>query len=122
MAVIMFSGPNGPQPSGVLAHTYEVKNVYTGLMRGFAAYYITNPQLYYLALASFVGVLWLYGTETFYYRTVNFDHRGSLIPLIQASGAVLWIWCCRGGITWVDGEWSGKREGGKVCFPRRPKG
>jgi hypothetical protein len=94
--MVAFSGPNRPQLSPLVAHTYAVKNFYSGLIRGLAAYHITNPDAYYLGIASFVGVVWLYGTECFYYRTVNFDVRGAGIPLVQAGSGIVWMLMQRG--------------------------
>ncbi len=42
-------------------------------------------------MATYAGVLWLYGTETFYYGTVGFDARGALIPLVQAGLGLVWM-------------------------------
>ncbi|KAB5583015.1 hypothetical protein GE09DRAFT_287786 [Coniochaeta sp. 2T2.1] len=91
------SSPTHPQLSPLLAHTYAVKNFYTGLVRLYAAYHIADPKLYDLAIATFVGVVWLYGTETVRYKTVGFEKRGSLIPLVQGGGGVVWMVWCRGG-------------------------
>ncbi|KAI0882827.1 uncharacterized protein GGS22DRAFT_190808 [Annulohypoxylon maeteangense] len=54
-----FSGPAAPLPHQLLAHVYGVKNFYTSFIRFYAAYHITNPQLYDLALMTFIGVLFL---------------------------------------------------------------
>jgi len=89
--MIVFSGPRRPERSPLLAHTYAVKNVYTGLIRAYAAYHITNPDLYHLAIATFVGVLWLYSTECFCYKTVNLDKRGAVIPLVTSSLGIVWM-------------------------------
>lgn len=61
-----------------------------------AAYHVASSDAYYLALASFAGVVWLYGTECFYYRTVGFDVRGAWIPLVQAGAGVVWMVVQRG--------------------------
>ncbi|KAB5566361.1 hypothetical protein GE09DRAFT_1218625 [Coniochaeta sp. 2T2.1] len=88
---------SSPPPTPLLAHTYAVKNFYTGLIRLYAAYHIADPKLYDLAIATYVGVVWLYGTETFKYKTVGFEKGGSLIPLVQAGGGVVWMVLQRGG-------------------------
>lgn len=92
----MFSATPASQLTGPLAHSYAVKNMYTGLIRGLAAYYITNPQLYYLAIASYAGVAWLFSTETFVFKSVKFRLDGSVIPLLQGPLGVAWMWFQRG--------------------------
>lgn len=66
-----------------------MKNIYTALIRGFAAYHITNPQVYDLATCTFVGVLFLYGSELVIYRTVRM--REAVIPFITAGVGLLWM-------------------------------
>ncbi len=51
--------------------------MYTALIRGYAAYNITSPELYNLALLTFVGVLFLYTSELVIYRTVRLRRRFS---------------------------------------------
>lgn len=64
-----FSGPAAPPPNGLLARVYGVKNIYTSLIRLYAAYNISNPQVYDLAIFTICGVLFLYGGEVFVYKT-----------------------------------------------------
>jgi hypothetical protein len=78
-----------------------MKNVYTALIRGFAAYHITNPQVYDLATCTFVGVLFLYGSELVIYRTVRM--REAIFPFINAGGGLLWMGCREAHI-WVEGS------------------
>lgn len=66
-----FSGPLAPPPAPLTAHIYGVKNVYSGLIRLYAAYHIHNRELYTLALVTFAGVLGLYGAELLIWRTVR---------------------------------------------------
>ncbi|KAK1756698.1 heterokaryon incompatibility protein-domain-containing protein [Echria macrotheca] len=58
-----FRGPASPEPTLLQAHIYGVKNLYTTLMRGYAAYHIHDEVAYRLAMWSYVGVLLLYGSE-----------------------------------------------------------
>ncbi|KAI1748107.1 ergosterol biosynthesis protein-like protein Erg28 [Xylaria castorea] len=71
VALNQFSGPSAPLPNGLLARVYGVKNIYTSLIRFYAAYHISNPQIYDLATLTFVGVLFLYGGEVFVFRTAR---------------------------------------------------
>ncbi|PLB44536.1 hypothetical protein P170DRAFT_440803 [Aspergillus steynii IBT 23096] len=70
-ALQQFSGPLAPPKTPLLAHVYGMKNVYSGLIRLYAAYNISNPQLYDLATVTFVGVLVLYVGELWVWRTVR---------------------------------------------------
>lgn len=88
-ALKAFSGPEAPPAHPLLAHTYGVKNIYTGLIRLYAAYYITNPQVYDLAIWTFIGVLFLYATETFIYRTSRL--REAMFPFVTAGSALVWM-------------------------------
>ncbi|KAK4225820.1 Erg28 like protein-domain-containing protein [Podospora fimiseda] len=91
-AMKQFSGPLKPTPqhTGLSARLYGLKNIYTGLIRGYAAYNITNPQVYALAQASFVGVLFLYMTELFVYKTARV--KECMFPFVGAGGLTLWMW------------------------------
>jgi hypothetical protein len=68
---------------------YGTKNIYSGLIRLYAAYNLTSPHLYDLALWSLIGVFWLYGMECGVYRTVNF--RDALWPLTFSTVGMTWM-------------------------------
>ncbi|KAJ9142345.1 hypothetical protein NKR23_g7273 [Pleurostoma richardsiae] len=84
-----FSGPKRPPPEALTARLYGLKNVYTGLIRLYAAYDIHNPALYDLALCTFLGVTFLYTTEMLIYRTSR--PRELVIPFINCSTAIVWM-------------------------------
>ncbi|KAI1214173.1 ergosterol biosynthesis protein-like protein Erg28 [Annulohypoxylon truncatum] len=84
-----FSGPAAPPPHPLLARTYGLKNFYTSFIRFYAAYHITNPQLYDLAILTFVGVLFLYITEVFVYKTSNL--REASLPYVIAGSSLMWM-------------------------------
>ncbi|RYP83374.1 hypothetical protein DL770_005394 [Monosporascus sp. CRB-9-2] len=88
-ALRMFSGPEAPPAHPLLAHTYGVKNIYTSLIRFYGAYYITNPQVYDLTTCTFGGVLFLYVTEVYVYKTARL--REAMIPFVTAGSALLWM-------------------------------
>jgi hypothetical protein len=72
-----------------MAHVYAAHNMYTGLIRFYAAYDISNPALYSLALWTYVGVLLLYGSELVVWRTVRL--REAVIPLVTAGVGITWM-------------------------------
>lgn len=84
-----FSGPEAPPPTKLLAHVYGIKNIYTGLIRAYAAYHIRNPELYSLAMWTFVGVLFLYGGELLVWKTVRL--REAIIPFVTAGLGLFWM-------------------------------
>ncbi len=90
----VFSGPSAPPPNRLLAHTYGVKNVYTGVIRLYAAYNLHDRHLYDLAILTFVGVLVLYLEEFFVRRTVGV--REFAIPFVTSVGGLVWMGLQRG--------------------------
>ncbi|KAL2168407.1 hypothetical protein VTG60DRAFT_7320 [Thermothelomyces hinnuleus] len=84
-----FSGPKRPPPTLLLAHVYGIKNFYTALIRGYAAYYVSNSQVYDLAIFSFVGVLVLYVDEFAVWRTASL--REVMFPFILSGSLVVWM-------------------------------
>lgn len=73
---------------------YATKNLYTGLIRLYAAYDLTNGAVYDLCIATFVGVLALYGSERFVYGTVA--ARESMFPFVTAGTGLVWMLAQRG--------------------------
>lgn len=88
-ALTQFSGPCAPPPSPLLAHVYGVKNVYSGLIRLYAAYHIYNRELYHLAIATYVGVFWLYSTELILWRTSRVRETAS--SFVISGGMIVWM-------------------------------
>ncbi|KAI0160952.1 ergosterol biosynthesis protein-like protein Erg28 [Hypoxylon sp. FL1284] len=84
-----FVGPEAPPPHPLLAHVYGVKNSYTSIIRLYAAYNLANPLVYDLAVFSFVGVLFLYISEAFVYRTVGL--REACFPYVIAGSCFVWM-------------------------------
>lgn len=94
VALKQFSGPARPPPIGLLARVYGVKNIYTSLIRLYAAYAIDNAALYDLAAATFMGVLVLYVTELVVFRTVRWQE--ATFPLVHAGVGLTWMLLQRG--------------------------
>ena len=88
--MVPFQGANAPQPTALQAHIYGMKNIYTILIRLYAAYNLHNRELYLLAMWTFAGVFFLYATELVVWHTVRM--REGLIPLITASIGLTWMW------------------------------
>ncbi|KAF8213826.1 ergosterol biosynthesis protein-like protein Erg28 [Mycena galopus ATCC 62051] len=88
-ALKQFSGRASPPQTGLLARVYGLKNIHTSLIRLYAAYHLDNPQLYDLALCTFVGVLFLYGTELVVYKTVRM--REGIFPFVTAGVGLVWM-------------------------------
>lgn len=93
-ALAAFRGPSAPPPQGLLARVYAVKNVYTAMIRLYAAYDLTNPAVYDLTIVTFIGVLGLYVSERFVYGTVA--HRESMFPFVTAGTGLIWMVMQRG--------------------------
>ncbi|KAH0423065.1 hypothetical protein CcaCcLH18_12436 [Colletotrichum camelliae] len=94
VSMVSFSGHARPPPTKLQAHLYGIKNVYTGLIRLYAAYNISNPQLYDLAAWTSAGVLFLYLTEFSIWNTVR--ARELTFPLVTASANLIWMLWARG--------------------------
>ncbi|KAL2160755.1 hypothetical protein VTH06DRAFT_952 [Thermothelomyces fergusii] len=93
-----FSGPKRPPPTLLLAHVYGIKNLYTALIRGYAAYHISNRPVYDLAMFSFAGVLALYVGEFAIWKTAAW--REVRFPFILSGTSLVWMlaqrsWYCR---------------------------
>lgn len=84
-----FSGPNRPPPTLLLAHVYGIKNFYTALIRGYAAYNINNRPVYDLALFTFVGVLVLYVGEFAIWKTSAW--REVMFPFVLSGSSLVWM-------------------------------
>ncbi|KAK0652745.1 ergosterol biosynthesis protein-like protein Erg28 [Cercophora newfieldiana] len=90
VATGQFRGPRAPPPTSLLAHVYGMKNFYTVLIRGYAAYHLDNKELYALTMWTFVGVLWLYVTEFVVWKTASF--KNAMIPYLMAGTGLVWMW------------------------------
>lgn len=92
-ALANFSGPKRPPPNGLAARLYGMKNVYTALIRTYAAYHIANRELYDLAMWTLLGVLFLNVTELVAYRTARL--KEAVFPLMTSGGLLLWMYLQR---------------------------
>ena len=77
-ALKQFRGPSSPSHNALsLAHIYGVKNIYSGLIRLYAAYNIHKRELYHLALMTYVGVFAFYAMEWLIWKTVRLRETAS---------------------------------------------
>ncbi|KAM7188361.1 hypothetical protein V8F33_010701 [Rhypophila sp. PSN 637] len=88
-ALTQFQGPLAPPPHSLTARVYGVKNIYTALIRTYAAYHITNSQLYTLAMFTYLGALGLYATDVFYYKTTKV--REATSTFVLTTSAIVWM-------------------------------
>ncbi|KAH8700101.1 hypothetical protein BGW36DRAFT_405409 [Talaromyces proteolyticus] len=86
-ALKQFSGASAPEPTALTAHIYGAKNIYTSLIRLYTAYNMHTPELYNLALITYVGVFFLYGTEYLIWRTVRM--RESALSFLISGGMII---------------------------------
>jgi hypothetical protein len=89
VALKQFSGTHHPPHTRLLAHVYGVKNIYTSLIRTYAAYQINNPALYNLATFTYAAVLFLFTTELVVWRTVRL--REAVFPFVNAGVGLAWM-------------------------------
>lgn len=91
-AQTQFSGPRGAaQQSPLLAHVYGIKNIYTGLIRFYAAYHLhKSRELYILAMWTFVGVVFLFVSELVVFKTVRL--REFMFPAVTCALGLPWMW------------------------------
>ncbi|KAK6385951.1 hypothetical protein LTS17_001523 [Exophiala oligosperma] len=85
----LFSGPWASPTTSVLAHVYGMQNLYTGSIRIFAAYNIDTPPLYYLAMLTYVGTIFLNATETFIWKTARFEE--TKFAFLPSSIGLVWL-------------------------------
>ncbi|KAF9735798.1 hypothetical protein PMIN06_002165 [Paraphaeosphaeria minitans] len=89
-----FSGPSSPPHTPLLAHLYGVLNITIGAIRAYAAWEIRNKALYDLALGTYVGVIWLLGSEVVVGRTVRVGDAA--VPLGVTVVGLGWMVGARG--------------------------
>ena len=85
----LFSGPNAPTQKQLLARTYGLKNIYTGLIRLFAVMNIHLGPMYYLAMCTFVGVLSFTLLELCVYRTMR--PKEAVFGASTSTIALVWM-------------------------------
>jgi hypothetical protein len=73
------------------ARTFGTWTLISSIVRLYAAYHISNPQVYELAFWTY-GVAWLhFGSEWFVFGSTRFG-PGLAGPVVVASGSLVWMW------------------------------
>ncbi|KAH8890519.1 hypothetical protein GQ53DRAFT_824653 [Thozetella sp. PMI_491] len=92
-ALVFFGGSNAPPPHGLLARLYGLQNTYAALITLYAAYHITNSELYTLAALTYAGTLFLAITEVLFYKTVGI--ADAIHSLATRAAVLSWMWMYR---------------------------
>lgn len=80
-----------PQVTHLSARTFGTWTIITSIVRFYAAYYITNPQVYELAQWSYAVAAFHFISEWLVYGTCKFG-KGILGPLIVSSTSLIWMY------------------------------
>ncbi|CDK25036.1 unnamed protein product [Kuraishia capsulata CBS 1993] len=83
------------ETTGLSARTFGTWTLISAVIRGYGAYYITNPQVYDITLCSYFIAIAHFGLEWFVYKTAKFG-KGLLGPLIVATTSITWMLSQRG--------------------------
>ncbi|KAH3665748.1 hypothetical protein OGAPHI_003936 [Ogataea philodendri] len=82
------ANPNAVTP--LSARTFGTWTLLAAIVRIYASYYISNPQLYDVCLYSYVLALLHFGSEWLLFKTAKFG-KGLLGPLIVATTSITWM-------------------------------
>ncbi|RSH92741.1 ergosterol biosynthesis protein [Saitozyma podzolica] len=75
--------------SPLAARIFAMWTLVSAVIRGTAAYNVTNPTVYTLAISTYAIALWHFGSELLIFRSVKVN-RASAGPLIVASVGLAW--------------------------------
>ncbi|KAI8932665.1 hypothetical protein NX059_010160 [Plenodomus lindquistii] len=89
-----FSGHTSPPHTQLLAHMYGVKNIYTSVIRAYAALNVNNGPLYDLATMTYALLLVLFISEMTVWKTARL--KESVFPLVNAGVGLTWMIAARG--------------------------
>ncbi|KAF8847771.1 hypothetical protein BDZ45DRAFT_754546 [Acephala macrosclerotiorum] len=88
----VYQGPAAsPQVTHLPARAFGIWTFVSGFVRLYAAYNITNHQVYALATLAYVASYIHYTAETFLYRTTNLGMLGTLLSFAIDGGGLLWL-------------------------------
>ncbi|KAK9492799.1 hypothetical protein V1508DRAFT_354850, partial [Lipomyces doorenjongii] len=89
----LYAGPNGAsQVTNLSAHTFGCWTILSDFVRFYAAYNITNPQVYALAFWAYVAILFHWTTELLVYHTTKID-AGNILNFLIDGGGLVWTFC-----------------------------
>lgn len=82
---------NKPQQTTDLsARTFGTWTFVSAVIRFYGAYYLTNPQVYQITLASYLIAFVHFVSEWLIFKTAKFG-KGLLGPLIVATSTIVWM-------------------------------
>lgn len=84
----VYSNTNEVTP--LSARTFGTWTLISSVIRFYAAYYLANPQIYQITLASYLIAFFHFGSEWLYYKTTKLD-SGLYGPLIVATCTITWM-------------------------------
>lgn len=72
------------------ARTFGTWTFVSAVIRFYGAYYLNNPQVYQITLASYLIAFVHFNLEWLVYRTAKFG-KGLLGPLVVATSTIVWM-------------------------------
>src|SRR5690606_32055692 len=81
---------NTPSVTWLHSHTFGTWTFLSALVRGYCAYYPSNPQLYDLCLWTYWLAFAHFGSEWLYFGTAKFG-RALIGPLVVSTTSVIWM-------------------------------
>jgi hypothetical protein len=86
----MYLGANSREFTGLSRRTFGCWTILSGFVRFYAAYHITNPEVYALAFWAYVAIAIHWVTEFFVFRTVGWGATIA-VSLVIDCGAPVWM-------------------------------
>ncbi|RDW58175.1 putative ERG28 [Coleophoma cylindrospora] len=87
------STPDATSPATPLSsRTWGTWTLLQGVVRGYAAYDISNPVMYQLAVITYIIAGWHFLSEWFIFKTARLG-EGILAPVLVAVTSLIWMLC-----------------------------
>ncbi|KAH3667852.1 hypothetical protein WICMUC_005252 [Wickerhamomyces mucosus] len=81
---------NTDQVNPLSARTFGTWTLISSIIRFYAAYYLSNPQIYQITLASYLIAFFHFSSEWLIYKTTKLD-KGLYGPLIVSTLTISWM-------------------------------
>ncbi|ODQ59246.1 hypothetical protein WICANDRAFT_63740 [Wickerhamomyces anomalus NRRL Y-366-8] len=78
------------ETTNLSARTFGTWTFVSAVIRFYGAYYLTNPQVYQITLASYLIAFFHFNSEWLIFKTAKFG-KGLLGPLIVATSTIVWM-------------------------------
>lgn len=78
------------ETTNLSARTFGTWTFVSAVIRFYGAYYLTNPQVYQITLASYLIAFFHFNSEWLIFGTAKFG-KGLLGPLIVATSTIVWM-------------------------------